>query len=140
MKLLVFVLFSGVFLSSCHKEIISQSDSNCVPVVISQDDFLEIPAGQINITQANISDDCLTMTLGISGCDMNHTIKMISDGGIDESLPSQITFDFEDEEPQLCEAYFIIERQYDLLPIRVLTEEDIIIRFRNSALSVLYNK
>ena len=140
MKVFIFLLFIGVFISSCDKEDQGMSDTNCIPVIISTLQYSETPPGQVNIVEAEVSDDCLTVSLGVGGCDVNHTINMISDGGIDESFPSQITFDFKDEQPQLCQAYFVVERKFDLLPIRDLTDEDLIIRFRNSAVSVMYIK
>lgn len=138
-------LFCFVFIAfSCDKKKTLGGDGISVPeceaVVISNSIFQDLAPNQATLIELSIEDDCLTLLLGISGCDADHTLNMISDGGIAESLPVQITFDFQDENPQDCEAYFELDRQFDLSPIRDLIEDDIIIRFRNSDSSILYKK
>lgn len=137
-------LFCFVLLAlSCDKEVPNDEGTSvpeCEAVIISNSIFQGLASNQATLIELSIEDDCLTVMLGISGCDADHTLNMISDGGIAESLPVQITFDFQDENPQDCEAYFVVERQFDISPIRDLIKDDIIIRFRNSNSSILYIK
>ena len=142
MRVFSFMLFFGLLFSSCDKGIPygddALSDPSCLPVIISNEIFQGLDPNQASVSEVSIEGDCLTVNLGVSGCDSDHIISMISDGGISESLPLQITFDFQDNNPQLCEAFFIIEHQFDLSAIRDLIEDDIMIRFRNSDHSILY--
>ena len=66
------------------------------------------------IQEMNIEDDCLTIQVGFSGCDDNHTILMVTDGSVAESFPVQVTFILSDENPQACQAFFVKELKYDL--------------------------
>ena len=61
---------------------------------------------------------CLKVKLGVSGCDDAHDIELVSDGAVAPSDPAWVLFDFYDNNPQLCEAYFIIDNEYDLSPIK----------------------
>jgi len=143
MRVFPFIFCFVLLALSCNKKVTNgdgMSTSECEAVIISNSIFQELEPNQAAISELSIEDDCLTLMLGFGGCDADHTFKMISDGGIAESLPVQITFDFQDEKPQDCKAYFEIETQFDLSPIRDLITDDIIIRFRNSDSSILYVK
>lgn len=137
MRVFSFFLFFAFFLSSCDNN--EEQVPYCSPIIISQELYQDLVPNQVNVTEVALDEDCLTVTMAISGCDNEHTINMISDGEIAESFPVQITFDFEDLNPQDCEALFMIDRQFDLSELRDLVEGDISIRFRNSDKSILYN-
>lgn len=142
MRLFFIILLFGVFALSCDKEIQSGDDVIsallCSPVIISSDFYQDLDSNQVSLTEVSIEGDCLTVKLGVSGCVLDRVINMISSGEIAESNPPQITFELQDEIPQLCQAFFMIERQFDLSPIRNLFEDDIIIRFRDSDKLILY--
>ena len=144
MRVFSLLLFFGVFSLSCNKEIKHSDDGvilpSCLPIIISSDIYKDLDPNQASVIELSIEEDCLTIMLGVNGCVYNYVINMVSDGSIAESLPPQITFDFQDENPLLCEAYITLERQYDLSPIRELVERDISIRFRNSDFSIIYQK
>lgn len=75
----------------------------------------------------------MSVSLGVSGCDADHTIDMMTDGDIliTDSHPI-LFFDFYDQNPQLCEAYFTLEREYDLSEVSMLVDGNIRIQFRNN--------
>jgi hypothetical protein len=129
--LLIFLAFS------CSDSDSNPSDS-CIPVIFNESKFNSAQNFGVNLEEFSIDGSCLSVKLGVSGCDDDHTLEMVSDGSIAESLPPQITFDFYDKNPQACQAYFIVEREYDLSPIKELYEDEIIIRFRNSDKSLVY--
>ena len=129
--LFVFLVFS------CSDSDPDSSDT-CVPVIFNDSKFNSTLNFGVNLNEYTIKESCLTVKLGISGCDDDHTIEMVSDGSIAESFPPQITFDFYDQNPQDCEAYFIVEREYDLSPIIELYDGEIIIRFRNNDKSITF--
>lgn len=143
MRVFSFLFCFMLLVLSCNKKVSYGDDGISVPcktVIISSSIFQDLNPNQVTVTELSIADDCIIATLGFGGCNADHEMKMISDGSIAESLPPQITFDFKDGNPQDCKAYFEVEHQFDLSPIRELIEDDIIIRFRNSDISVLYKK
>ena len=136
MRVFSFLLVFSVLALSCDKEI-----SSCTPVIISNEIYQDLDPNQVSVLEASIEDDCLYVDIGIGGCDPEHKINLITNGAFAPFDPtSYMFFDFQDENPQLCEAYFTLKRQYDLAPISELINEDIIIAFRNSAITVLYKK
>lgn len=135
----VFLCLFVFFAFSCNNSD-SELPSDCVPIVLDGSKFNSAQNFGTNLTEFTIDDDCLMVKLGISGCDDNHILEMVSDGSIAESFPPQITFDFYDQNPQDCEAYFIVERAFDLSPIKALVDGEIIIRFRNNDKSVQYGQ
>jgi hypothetical protein len=112
----------------------------CIPVVFEINKFNSAPNYGANLTELSIDGSCLTVKLGVSGCDDDHELEMVSDGAFAKSFPPQVTFDFYAPNPQLCEAYFLIEKQYDLSPLDEFGEEDIIINFRNNDNSITYSQ
>lgn len=132
-------LYLFVFLAfSCSDSDTDQSVT-CVPVVLEQDKFNSAPNFGTNLNEFSLNGSCLTVKLGISGCDDDHILEMVSDGAIAKTNPPQITFDFYDNNIQDCEAYFIVEREYDLSPINELYDgEEIIVTFRNNDKSFTY--
>jgi len=140
MRVFSFFIFLALVMFSCDKNSDNEnmSDSDCTPVIISQSIFQNLTQSQLSIDELSIDGDCLTIKMNLVGCDEDHTIDMITDGGIDESLPVQITFNLRDNKLQDCEAIFQIERQFDLLPVRKLVDGDIRLRFVNSDKTILY--
>lgn len=141
MSVKYFLLFFIVVACSCGDDSGDQqmSDDGCRALLISADDFTaQVVATAVT---ASIDGTCLTISVGVSGCDDMHDIDMITDGGLAESLPVQMTFILRDNDPQLCLAFFTIERQFDLEPLHEVTNEDQIwINFANSDTRVLYSR
>ncbi len=140
MRVFPFIIFLALVSLSCDNNTDdgNASDSDCTPVIISESIFQNLTPSQLFIEELSIDGDCLTLKINLTGCDDDHTVDLISDGGIDESLPVQITFALRDNKLQDCEAIFLIEKQFDLLPIRGLADGDIMIRFVNSDKTILY--
>lgn len=132
-----YFLFLSLFIASCDCSEDPQTDE-CKDIIISQSQFNNLDPNQASVSSLSIEDDCLTVMLGVGGCDTNHDIDMISDGSIAESFPPQITFDFKDLDLQACNAFFQIERQFDLSEIGSVQDGDIWINFRNSDIRILY--
>ena len=123
---MIFTLF--VF-SSCSD---TENLNSCDPVVFDQSKFNEEGHYGINLIDYSLIDNCLKVTLGISGCSADHRIEMISDGAEAPSFPTVIFCDFYDYDPELCEAYFTVEREYDVSPIQDKFGKTIIVQFRDN--------
>lgn len=127
-----------IFLAYSCSDNNDSAPEDCVPVSFDSSKFNSSANYGALINDFTIDGNCLSISLGVSGCDDVHPIEMVSDGAIAESFPPQITFDFYDGTPQDCEAIFTLDREFDLSPIRELYDGEIIIRFRNSDKSVTY--
>ncbi len=93
------------------------------------------------IDEPAISDNCLTMKLGYSGCNAGHEFEMIGDGTIGKSLPIVTNFKFSDKNQQLCEAYWTDTIQFDLTELKSFFrgEDKVRINFGDQVKSVLWD-
>ena len=116
MKKTLFILVLAVAMLSCSDNDDDSNDQCGTPLIIDADRYqsIEDPGQPIFIINSNINDECLSLTLGFSGCDDDHTIELITDGAVAESFPVQVFFKLEDLNPQLCQAYFEKVYEYDL--------------------------
>jgi len=120
---------------SCSKDDPDIPDG-CVPVIFDESKFNSTSNFGLNLIEYSLEESCLQVTLGVSGCDDAHVIELVSNAAVSPSSPALVIFDFYDNDPQLCEAYFTIEREFDVSPIREKFGFDIIMRFRNNEGSV----
>lgn len=114
----------------------SETPNSCVSIIFDESKFNSSENFGINLIEYSLEDFCLKVKLGVSGCDDNHIIDLVSDGAIAPSDPTIVFFDFYDNNPQLCEAYFTLDREFDLEPIQTKYNEDIIVGFRNNQGSI----
>ena len=98
---IIIVCFLILGLISC-----SDKDTDVLPsprcetaVVVDADLYNATDFEGADLIDFELDGDCLKVQLGVSGCDDNHTIQMITDGHFSFSLPPAITFDFLDENP-----------------------------------------
>lgn len=87
-----------------------------------QDSFLNI------IETPVISDNCLTLVVGYSGCNSNHDLELINDGSIAKSLPLQTSMRLIDNDKQLCDAYFTDTYEFDLTALKERFKDEKTIR------------
>lgn len=106
--------------------------NDCVPLVFDETKFnSEINFG-LQLVAYHLEGYCLDVVLGISGCDDNHTIELVTNGILVTSDPSTLMVDFYDHNPQLCKAYFTVSREFDLTAIDEKFYDDIQVKFRNN--------
>ncbi len=88
-----------------------------------------------------IADNCLTLTVGYSGCNNNHVLDLVNDGSIAKSLPVQTNFRLVDNNPQLCDAYFTDTFYCDLSSLKVIfkNEKTVRLNFPDQKRSILWN-
>jgi hypothetical protein len=116
-----YALFSILILLSCGKE---DAREGCEDEIkIDTQNYASIVFSG-DIISMSISEDCLAINIGFSGCDDNHEISMVTDGAVAESFPVQVHFKLSDANPQACLAYFTKEYHYDLNQLNsMLTSE-----------------
>ena len=130
----VFICLFLFLAISCSNNDADTSNS-CVPILIDDSKFNSTENDVVNLLEFTLEGYCLKVNLGVSGCDANHIIDMVYDGSILESFPPQVIFDFYDNNPQQCEAYFEIERKYDLSSLLNSSTDEIVVRFRDNDIS-----
>jgi hypothetical protein len=99
-----------------------------------QDSFLNI------IETPVISNNCLTLVVGYSGCNGKHDLELINDGSIAESLPVQTSLRLIDKKTELCDAYFTDTYEFDLTSLkeRFKNENKVQLNFPDQAKSILW--
>jgi len=110
----------------------SGSPESCIPVIFDESKYNSSQNFGVNLIEYKLEDLCLKVKLGVSGCDNEHAIELVSNGAVAPSDPTIVFFDFYDMNPQLCEAYFTIEKEFDMTPIKEKYSEDITVEFRNN--------
>lgn len=129
-----FCLFLALFYSCSDKD--SDLRESCIPVLFDADKYNSSQNFGIDLIDYRLDELCLKVELGVSGCDDAHVIQLISNGAVAPSDPTVVYFDFYDENPQSCKAYFTIEKEYDMTPIKEKYAEDIIVLFRSNEGSI----
>ena len=113
-------------------------------VIIDKELYNSLPvnAGGISISAHTIEDNCLTLTLGYSGCSDGHKIDMITGGDVAESFPVQITFKLKDNDPQSCLAFFTQDYIFDLgsLDVVLSTEPSARLIFPEQGKEILWER
>ncbi len=115
-SIILFVLF--IFSSCCKSTDEQLADCGGKKVILSASVFNDLKKEYLNLSKATITDNCLSLTIGFSGCDNNHTMDLIGDGGIGKSLPIVTNLKIRDNNSQLCDAYFTKEFTFDLTPYK----------------------
>ncbi|MDF1697450.1 MAG: hypothetical protein P1U56_16525 [Saprospiraceae bacterium] len=136
MRVFICLLFFTLFSCSSSDPL---ADNSCVGLEIDASKFDSPNNFGINLIEYVLDESCLHVSLGVSGCDDDHEIDLITNGVLFSSDPlSFLVFDFYDHSPQLCEAYFTLEREFDLSKIRTITNKDVSVQFRNSTISIVF--
>ena len=113
MRIIYFIIV--ILLFSCSD---SEQNSSCVPLLFDKDLYHELDHFGIDLIEYDLNDNCLKVRLGFSGCSSDHTFDLMSQGIETPMEPYSMTCDFYDHNPELCEAYFIVDREFDISPIR----------------------
>lgn len=71
------------------------------------------------VSKASIKGDVLTLSLGYSGCGPQHFDLYIGKAFL-KSKPVQVNVAFKAQREEACDAYFLTEFSYDLLPLKQL--------------------
>lgn len=131
-------VFFCLFLSLCISCSKTDTDNinSCTPAEFDESKYNSNQNFGLNLIEYNLEGLCLSVSLGVSGCDDNHTIDMVSDGLVQQTQIELVEFDFYDNNPQACEAYFIIKRDFDLTPIQERYTVPVVVNFRGNIGSI----
>ncbi len=117
MKIAIIFFLSLLFFFSCSEE----TTISCgTPAFIDKVKFdgIKNPNAITMAEDPIITDNCLKVKLGYSGCNSGHEMELIGDGSIGKSLPIVTSFKFKDKNEQLCLAAFGESYEFDLTPLK----------------------
>jgi hypothetical protein len=128
-KLLLLVVLAFCSINMQCDEDDAVYSGNCDQVVIIDEDFYNsLSSENFTFIDAEIIDDCLSITIGASGCDGNSwNFNLIDSGAIAESSPEQRYLKFQLENNEDCLAVFERSVSFDLNPIQIEGSHEIIL-------------
>lgn len=126
MKIAYWIYITTLILlvSSCGESEPSMISDCGKVVIIDFDQYNDISsASAIFISDLDLTEDCLSVTLGYSGCNAGHEFDLITGGDLTESVFAQVHLKFRDNQPQECEAFFMENYEFDLSPLKNLIND-----------------
>ena len=128
---------------------LSCSESNSVSVISNCDKQSEIidetsynlvNTSNYVITGIVLNEDCLDVTIGSSGCDANNwTMNLFSTNNFSNTNPIQRNIKVELVNQEACAAAFQKTVSFDLTPLRVSTQTQIIFNIDGWNEQIVYN-
>ncbi len=95
---------------------------------INEDIYMDIETSNYILTAVTISDDCLSVTFGSSGCSGNTwTYSLVDSGAVAESLPEQRFLKFNLDNQEDCAAAFERTFSFNLKPLQIEGSNEIIL-------------
>ena len=136
-KLFFLFLLIGVF--SCGDKDDDDNLINCdKEVVISASEYDTAPNDNVSIIQLEITDNCLNINFGASGCDgESWELVLIDSGSIAESQPPQRFLRLSLKNDEACLAFFTKELTFDISDLMV-DGNQVLLNITNSNDQILY--
>jgi hypothetical protein len=141
-KTIFYFILASIFAFACAKNDTVISDCGKLAVVdIQKYNDRSLQDSILNIIEDPIiSNNCLALQIGYSGCNNKHVLDLVGDGSIAESLPVQTNFRIMDNNPQLCDAYFTDTYYFDLSPLKETfkSEKSVKLNFPDQKKSIVW--
>ncbi len=116
MRLFIFGLLLCLIACSSDDEMTLCDDE----VIVDQNFYQNGPQGDVTIIEALISEDCLEITFGASGCDGNSwVIDLVDSGVILRTTDVQRDLRLALENNESCLAYFTRTISFDITQLQV---------------------
>ena len=143
MKNILLVLGILIILTSC-----SGDDDNCQIIesnceasseILPNDDFDAIVTTEFGITEVTLDEDCLTVTIGDSGCNPdNWEMNLYSTDAFFTALPTVRAVKVEVINNEACLAVFEKTKSFDLIPFQIENQNEIILAIEGWAEQINY--
>jgi len=141
MKSIQLIILTVVFsLLSCdHNDDDDSTSGNCDQnTLISSELFESAPSDLVTINSLEISEDCLIINFGASGCDgMSWQLELIDLGDILESSPPIRTLRLLLDNNEACDAFFTRGLSFEISNLQV-ESNSVLLQFANSDNEILY--
>lgn len=97
-------------------------------VIISPTEYQNAPNDPFSITDMTITENCLKIKFGASGCDGNTWIvKLIDSGNVAESYPCQRTLRLSLDNKEECTAVPVKEISFDIKDLQIVGNDKVIL-------------
>ena len=107
--------------------------------IVSQSEFDNAPNDFVTIVSTQLIGDCLTIEYASSGCDGESWVVLLIDSGqVAESFPVQKTLRLSLDNKEVCDANIGQTKTFDLTPIQVNNENQILINLNGFDSKILY--
>ena len=115
-------------------------DSPCDQMVVVDSGFFNSAvSSEFNFQNAEITNNCLKVTVSSSGCDgSSWSMVLVDSGSVAESLPEQRFLKFVFTNNETCLAAITQERSFDLSNIQVEGSNEIILNIEGFPESITY--
>ncbi|WP_298498084.1 hypothetical protein [uncultured Algibacter sp.] len=108
-------------------------------VIIDESYYNTFDSGNFTFIDAEVIDNCLSVTISASGCDGNSwAYNLVDSGSIAESLPEQRYLKLELLNEEACLAVFKRTVSFDLTPIKIEGSNEIILNIEGFESSINY--
>ena len=95
--------------------------------IVDKDLYADLDSANFTFVNAEITNDCLNIEIGASGCDGNTwRFSLVDSGDIAESSPEQRFLKFQLINEELCLAFFKRIVSFDLKPLRINGSNEVI--------------
>lgn len=114
----ILVCFIFLAFMSCDKK---EDSTDCDDTLITSPIIdVAYPNDDVTIISASITEDCLSIKYGASGCDGNSwDVELLDANKVDGISNPQITLRLSLDNKEECEAYITKERSFDISVIQV---------------------
>lgn len=133
----IIILLSVLSFIGCNCE---DDEINCErSTLVDNIAFVNDPSHHVNIIETEITDDCLRIKFGTSGCsDEGWNVKLIDSEEIIYTSPAKRTVRLSVQNTGLCEAAFTKEMTFDLSVLQLNTETELTIVLDNNSAELNY--
>ncbi|ULC59219.1 hypothetical protein MBM09_15095 [Flaviramulus sp. BrNp1-15] len=107
--------------------------------VISESFYNDMVSANFTIIDADISENCLIIKIGASGCDGNSwEFNLVDSGAIAESSPEQRYLEFQLINEEACLAYFERAISFNISSLQIEGSNEIILHIEGLESSLTY--
>lgn len=132
----------SMFLMNCSEDDSHLTENTiCDELAITdRDKFSNGPTDFISLASAILDGDCLEITYSASGCSGDSwEVKLFDSGEVAESLPVQKFLRLSLKNEEACLAVFMQTKTFDLSPIQLTDETQILLNIDGITNKILYD-
>lgn len=139
MKILLLHTLFGLSFLSFKTDNFTQNSSHCdLKTIIDSEQYLNAPSDRLSINSLEIEDNCLTIRFSSGGCGgLTWEVKLIDEGIILESNPSQRNLRLSLKNDELCEAYRTKTISFDISNLQIPGNR-VVLNITNDDSKILY--
>lgn len=137
-SILLYTLLALSFMSFKSDNFIQNSSQCGLKTIINSDQYLNAPSDNLNINRLEIEGNCLTINFSAGGCGgFSWEVKLIDEGIISGSNPSQRNLRLSLKNEELCEALRIKTISFDISNLQIPGNQ-VLLNITNNDSEILY--